>query len=550
METTPRIMVVDDETMICRNVEKILTRNNFEVTWATSAEEAMEKMAEESFSLLISDIVMPGTSGLELLKLVKEQWPLTKAVMMTAYASTDTAVKAIRLGALDYIPKPFTPDEMRTTVEKALTGEIEEVMITAEEKAFIDADIPFDPDEVARQTGNDYEKRVGRSDIPAVDTPTPETIEHYCEMGDMVCDIFKKLGATCKAGVKTAKCPQKKKGKKKAKAKGFDAKTLIGIDQPFNYEEVVAVTGPEYVRNLKHEGVTFLPYEELKANVARLMATEAKKASIDEDVPFDAEEVAKYTDKDYGKKLGRSDIPTVETPAPEALENYCAAGDMVCDIFKKLGATCKAGLKTAGCPQKKKGKTKKAAKRVDMKKFVGVDMPFDFDEVAAAAGTEYAMNLHPDGFAVTPYETLKANVTKMMAAVRAQYPDLPREPATKNILVIDDEVAVNNNIRKILQKKGYHVEQAVTKDEALEKIDAQTYKLVLLDLKIPGVKGLELLKAVRDQQPKTKVIIITGYASLDTAVEGARLGAIDYVQKPFTPNEIRSATERAFQLAA
>jgi DNA-binding NtrC family response regulator len=123
-------------------------------------------------------------------------------------------------------------------------------------------------------------------------------------------------------------------------------------------------------------------------------------------------------------------------------------------------------------------------------------------------------------------------------------------PVAENMLVIDDEVAVNNNIRKILAKKGYQVDQAITKDEALAKIQAKAYLLVLLDLKIPGVKGLELLKAVRDRNPATRVIIITGYASIETAVESARLGAIGYLPKPFTPNEIRTATDQALQLAA
>ena len=120
----------------------------------------------------------------------------------------------------------------------------------------------------------------------------------------------------------------------------------------------------------------------------------------------------------------------------------------------------------------------------------------------------------------------------------------------EGILVIDDEVAVNNNIRKILAKKGYPVDQATTKEEALEKIEKKAYRLVLLDLKIPGVKGLELLKAVRDSNPATRVIIITGYASIETAVESARLGAIGYLPKPFTPNEIRTAAGQALQLAA
>ena len=208
MEGPTKIIVVDDEKRICHNVAKILAKNQYEVTQAMSAQEALEKMAKESFSLLISDIVMPEKNGLELLKMVKKEWPLTKAVMMTAYASTDTAIKAIRLGALDYIPKPFTPGELRSTVEQALTGDLVEAPTTDEEKETIDVidiDIPFETDEVSKYTGEDYAARLGRSDMPVVEVKMPEPLENYCEVGTMVCDIFKKLGATCKASVKTAK---------------------------------------------------------------------------------------------------------------------------------------------------------------------------------------------------------------------------------------------------------------------------------------------------------------------------------------------------------
>ena len=94
------------------------------------------------------------------------------------------------------------------------------------------------------------------------------------------------------------------------------------------------------------------------------------------------------------------------------------------------------------------------------------------------------------------------------------------------------------------------MDQAVTKNDALQKIEQRAYKLILLDLRIPGVKDLELLRTIREQRPESKVIIITGYASIETAKESARIGAIDYLPKPFTPEEIRTATEKAFRLAA
>ena len=410
MATAAKIMVVDDEKQICQNVEKILSKNDYEIIHATSAEEALEKMARDSFELLISDIVMPEMNGLEFLKLVKKEWPLTKAVMMTAYASIDTAVKAIRLGALDYISKPFTPDELRETVELALSGKLIEAPTTKKEREIIDVDIPFDKEDVAKYTGDDFVDRLGPSDMPVVEA-APETLEGYCSLGNMVCDIFKKLGNTCKGGNKTGECPQlKAKKKKKAKAKGFDSEKLIGIDYPFNYEEVASITGPEYVLNMQHEGVSFIPYEELRKNVAQMM---------------------------------------VET-----------------------------------------------------------------------------------------------------SEVSADIIEFPKEAVRAEILVIDDEIAVNNNVRKILSKKNFHVDQAVTKAEAIEKIEQKSYALVVLDLKIPEVKGLELLKAIRDKRPETMVIIITGYASIETAVEASRMGAVDYLAKPFTPEEIRDAAEKAFRLAA
>jgi DNA-binding response OmpR family regulator len=548
------IMVVDDEAGICHNVEKILTKRNFSVTSAASAREALDKLAEKPFELVISDIIMPEMNGLQFLKSLKSQWPMTKAVMMTAYASTETAVKAIRLGALDYLPKPFTPDELRTMVDQALSGKLIEAEASRGEKesiSVIDVDIPFDPEEVATYTDAAYARSLGRSDMPVVEVKSSQPLEGFCEIGTMVCDIFKKLGASCKAGTKTGVCPQKKAKKGTAgMAKGApDVKTLIGVDQPFNYDEVQAVTGPEYLNYLQHDGVVIPTYEELKANIARLEAT----TKIDVDVPFDRDEVAAATGQAYARQVGRSDIPAVEITASETLEGFCEVGTMVCDIFKKLGATCKAGTKTGVCPQKKAKMKKGSAAVEDTRRLINPDLPFDYAEVAAVTGPDYVQHLAYDGVVQMPYEQLKANYLKLTAQERQARVEStgPRvQPRENTVLVIDDEMAVNNNIRKILSKKDYQVDQAATKEAALEKIAVKAYELVLLDLRIPGVQGLELLAAIRTAQPQARVIIITGYASIDTAKEAARMGAIDYLPKPFTPGEIRGATERAMKLAA
>jgi DNA-binding response OmpR family regulator len=554
MGNAEKILVVDDELQICKSVEKILAKSNYQVTHACSAQQAIEKLAKESFSLLISDIVMPGKNGLELLKVVKKEWPLTKAVMMTAFASTETAMKSIRLGALDYIPKPFTPKELRSTVDNAISGKLVEAAAPAKERELIDVidiDAPFEAKEVIEQVGEDYAKMLGRSDMPVVEVKLPAALPNYCEVGTMVCDIFKKLGATCKAGTKSGECPQKKAKKSAPASPGVDTRRLVGIDQPFSYDEVVSVTGPQYAQQLGREGVAYVPYEVLKKNMAARLKADAEQ--MDVDLPFNRKEVEQYTDVDYTVRLSRSDVPVVEVKVPESMPNYCQVGSMVCDIFKKLGATCKAGTKSGECPQLKSKKAKPAAASpaVDDRKRIGPDWPFDYAEVAAATGEDYARRLSMEGSIVMPYEELKRNMSALrQQPAEADSPRAAQALHTGRILVVDDEVAVNNNIRKILAKKAYPVDQATSKKDALEMIQARPYALVLLDLKIPGVNGLELLAAIREQQPTAKVIIITGYASIETAVAGARMGAIDYLPKPFTPEEIRHVTENALRLAA
>jgi CheY-like chemotaxis protein len=275
-------------------------------------------------------------------------------------------------------------------------------------------------------------------------------------------------------------------------------------------------------------------------------------AQIDVDMPFDRGEVETAAGAGYAVSLSRSDVPVVEVKVPESLPNFCQVGSMVCDIFKKLGATCKAGTKSGECPQLKSKKAKPAAAvAADQGRWIAPDLPFDANELAAAAGPDYARHLYMEDVVVMPYEELKKNVAARLNTQAAARAGLQPEAAVQpNVLVIDDEVAVNNNIRKILAKKGCQIDQATSKAEALEKIQAGRYGLVVLDLRMPGVRGLELLAAVRERQPNARVIIVTGYASIETAVEGARMGAVGYVPKPFTPVELRTAAEKATRLAA
>jgi DNA-binding NtrC family response regulator len=358
METgAPKILVVDDEVTAGKSIEKVLAKKGFQIDFAESADEGLNKMEKELFELVLLDIMMPQVNGIELLSIIKERWPDLRVVMVTGYPSIETAVEATRLGALDYISKPFTPTELREKVDQVLRD------------AASDKVIPLRPAE-------------------------EEASAPVCPLSGQPCEIYAKKGTPCKT--KDGICPKIKKARLKARKRALSSAEEIG------------------------------------------------KSAIDIDMPFDYEEVAKYTGRAYVNALDRSDMTMVSWEGP------------------------------------------------------GEETPAALPEV----------------------------------------------------LVIDDEVVVGNSVRKILKSRGYRVDHAETPSAAMELLSQRPVDMILLDMKIPGVKGLDLLENIREENPTIPVIMITGYATVETAVASIKLGAVDYVPKPFTPNELHRAVERAFRKAA
>ena len=117
--------------------------------------------------------------------------------------------------------------------------------------------------------------------------------------------------------------------------------------------------------------------------------------------------------------------------------------------------------------------------------------------------------------------------------------------ATRKILVVDDEAIVTNSCRRILAAEGDEVETAESGQEGLELALSQRFDLVMADLRMPDLDGMELVRTLRRKRPETAIIILTGFGTVPSAVEAAKLGVSDYIEKPFTPDEIRQAVRRA-----
>jgi len=389
MTANRRVLVVDDQPSVCESVGKILRKRGCDIEQAFDGQAAIDLLENETFDLLIADLMMPRVSGMELLHFVKDHHPETEVVMITGFASIDSAVEATKIGAAGYVPKPFTPEELTTVTEKALA---------------------------ARAT-----RQAAR---PA---PRPE-----------------------------AAAPK--------------AEPAIG-------------------------------------------------QKIDVDEPFDRQQVAAVTSEAYADALDGGEIPR---GTPVADPTWCVKGEMSCKKFAKSGP-CKGECPILVRERKLQAQPPPAGLVAAAATFIDVDMPFDFNELAAATSPAYA-------------------ATASRSDIPVRTPGWEVYAEGRDILVIDDEPVVCNSLRRILSRKGHRVDQALLPDEGLEKIGANRYDLVMLDLRMPGKDGLEVLSAIKDRWPETKVIIVTGYASIESAIEATRRGASQYLAKPFTPEEVTRAT--------
>ncbi len=112
-----RLLIVEDEDLLCHSLSESLKKSGYGVERAASGEEASQLMKEQIFDLMLLDIRLPGMNGLELLDKVKANQPQLPIIMMTAYEDVGTAVQAMKLGAYDYISKPFLLDDMRIIIK-------------------------------------------------------------------------------------------------------------------------------------------------------------------------------------------------------------------------------------------------------------------------------------------------------------------------------------------------------------------------------------------------------------------------------------------------
>lgn len=122
---------------------------------------------------------------------------------------------------------------------------------------------------------------------------------------------------------------------------------------------------------------------------------------------------------------------------------------------------------------------------------------------------------------------------------------MPAKEKKRKVLIVEDEAVVRESVRDWLIEDGYEVEVAENGEEALEKIKKEEFGVIVLDLKLPGIDGLQVFEQAKELKPETKGVIITAYPSKETQEKAKRLGLMDYLSKPFKVEDLEKLISQA-----
>jgi DNA-binding response OmpR family regulator len=134
-EVPPHILVMEDDLSVAKGLEMVLSEEGFDVNLAGTGKLALEAFKQKRFDLLVADLRLPDIDGMEVIKQIKAEKPETEVIVITGYGTTAKAVEAMKLGVHDFLPKPFTEDQIKKAIDEALQELVEKPTVAAIQKA-------------------------------------------------------------------------------------------------------------------------------------------------------------------------------------------------------------------------------------------------------------------------------------------------------------------------------------------------------------------------------------------------------------------------------
>jgi len=165
LEGSAQILIMEDDLSVASGLEMILSEEGYTVNLAGTGKLAMQAFKQKRFDLLVADLRLPDIDGMEVIKQIKAQKPETEVIVITGYGTTATAVEAMKLGVHDFLPKPFTEDQIKTAIDEALKEHVEKPVET-----------------IARKAATEEEKLIQKREVLGVLSRTAEDMDFWRDL--------------------------------------------------------------------------------------------------------------------------------------------------------------------------------------------------------------------------------------------------------------------------------------------------------------------------------------------------------------------------------
>jgi two-component system NtrC family sensor kinase len=523
-----RILIIDDEQRLRTNLELLLGHEGYAVTTAANGTEGVACLQDARFDLVITDIKMAGLSGFDVMEYIAAHAPETPVIVITGYASTPSAVEALRKGAYDYISKPFEVEMIKIAIERAL------------EKGRLQRALKCHMEELERRVAERtralevMNEKLNHSldQLKATQNQLIQT-EKLSALGELISGFAHELNNPLTSVLGYAELlaksvswsdqtrPMVEKLRQEAMRCYQIVKNLLGFARKqkpekklVNINTVCGKVLDLLTYQFKMNNITVV--QEFSADLPRLMADEHQLQQVLVNILTNA-----YQALSKSQRCGRVTVTTTYDESQVTIRiadnGPGIAPHIQHRIFDPFFTTKEDGT--------------------------GLGLSLSYGIIKEHSG-EITVDSIPDSG--TTFTIVLPCTDKPQPDVATRAPEALATLNTKKILVVDDEPAILQLLVDILRLLGHQADAVDDGREAIKKLDSDTYDLIICDLKMPDIDGYQMYHFLRSQHPEAiRGLIVT---SGDTVSEKYRTfldeTGCHFLPKPFRIEDVRQLLSR------